>query len=345
MSEHQETSTIFTKREYSNKPPNRKRTAWRILLYLAAACVLAGGVYAVYAFLPDRGADAASSDALRTRILHLQPEDVESIAVQNTTPFTLLGVVTDTAAQSDGADKVTWQLAGADDAVVDLSATKSYAESLLSIEALRTMTGTNGDYGFPEDSSGITIRMRDGTAHTLQFGDPSLDQIGHYMLLDSTTVYVVDSTLAEQLQATPESFGNREVIEAFSTEDYAEYVSNGAIAGFDRLEILQKDLPPTVITARKVGDTFEYAMENPKNAAVSAEDMQPLLSILQNGLKADGLYGYGIIDPQNANRAATWEAFAAAAEYTVRLKLGDTQSSWRFRPKRTTDIMRWCAGI
>lgn len=325
MSENQENSTIFTKREYNGKPPGRKRTAWRIVLYLLAACVLAGGVYIVLSLLPDPDTESVSESPLRTEVLRLQPEDVASITVQSETPFTLHAVIEETDAQSGSETEVTWQLQGADTAVLDLSSTESYAESLLAIDALRTMTGTEGDYGFPEDGAGITIQMRDGTSHTLQFGDLSLDQIGNYMLLDDTTVYVVDTSLADQMETTPTSFASRAVIESLSTETYAEYVIDGAIAGFDRLELTQKGGATTVITAKKVEDAFEYGMESPQSAAVAEEDIEPVLSILQTGLTADGLYGYGIVDPDDPGRTMTEAEFFAAAEYTVVLRLGDTQ--------------------
>lgn len=323
MKNTEENSTIFTKREYTQKSPGRKRTGLRITLYLLAACILAGSIFLVQTLLPDPDTQNASSDLLSTEILHLAPEDVASISLQSETPFTLNAQVKDT--ETSGNTEIIWQLPDIDSDVLDLSATKSYAERFLSIHALRTMTGTNGDYGFSEDGTGVTINMQNGTTHTLQFGDPSLDEIGNYMLLDNTTVYVVDSNLAEQMQTAPTDFADLSIQAALSTEDYAEYVTDGTLTGFDRLEITQKGKPATVITAKKVDGAFQYGIEQPKSAALTKENVQPILTLLQSGLTADAVYHYGIAAPAAPQRTMTYEEFAKKAEYTLVLRLGDTR--------------------
>lgn len=335
MTENNENSTIFTKREYSGKPPRRKRIGVRIAIYLLAACLLAAGVYAATTFLPDKDTNTESESLLNTEILALKPEDVESIIVQNETPFTLNAVAAEPTAQADAEPAVTWQVQGADTAVLNLTSTKSFAESLLTISALRTMTGTDGDYGFPTDGTGITIKMRNGTSHTLCFGEASMDGMGSYMLLDDVNVYVVSASLAEQIEAEPTGFANCTVINALSTEDYPEYVIKDTIAGFDRLEITKKGGATTIITAKKVNDAFEYGMESPISEAVKSDDIDPILSALRSGIKTDEIYGFGILNLNDSAATMTEEEFFAAAEYTLRLKLGETQFELALSGKNT----------
>ncbi|MBQ7288624.1 MAG: DUF4340 domain-containing protein [Clostridia bacterium] len=320
MKENQENSTIFVKRTYDKPPRKAKKTGLRILIYLLAACLLAAGIYFVSTLLPDKKDHTPSGSLPTTQVLYLKAEDVQSISVKNTASFTL-----SYTAENGNDSQYIWKLEGVDPEVTDASLLQSYAEALLSIEALRTMTGTEGDYGFLNDGSGITITLTDGTKHTLQFGAESMDGIGNYMLVDNHTVYVVDSSLAEQAAATPSEFANLTVLKALSTEDYAEYVTDSTITGFDRFEITKKGSDTVVITAKRADDAFVYGIESPKSATVAAKDMQPLLSLLQSGLTADGLYSYGICDPENTGRTITYEQFKATAAYTFYIKLGDCE--------------------
>ncbi len=206
MSETPENSTLFVKRQYDDKPPKKKRTWLRMLIYLLVACLLAGGIWAVVSLLPDKDTDTASDSLLFTEALSLNAADVKSITVKNETTFTLLAVT-----KTDGDETATeWKLDGADENTTDPSAIKTFAENFISIQSLRTMTGTAGDYGFPEDDSGVVIEMLNGTKHTLQFGAESMDAIGNYMLLDDSTVFVVDTAIAMQSTYTTSAFAKSE---------------------------------------------------------------------------------------------------------------------------------------
>lgn len=334
MSETPQNSTLFVKRQYDDKPPKKKRTWLRIVIYLLVACLLAGGIWAVVSLLPDKDTDAESDSLLFTEALSLNAADVKSITVQNEAPFTLLAVT-----KTDGGKTSTeWKLDGADENVTDLSAIKTFAENFISIQSLRTMTGTAGDYGFPEDGSGVVIEMLNGTKHTLQFGTESMDAIGNYMILDDSTVFVVDTAVAMQSTYSASDFAVMDVVTGLSTEDYSEYVTGSAITGFDRLEITLKGKPTTVITAKKIDSAFTYNIESPKSADLTLDDVQPVLSILQNGLTADSLYCYGIAD------GLTYEQFKEKAYATVSLRLGSTEIELCLSQKADNNYRLVCKG-
>lgn len=326
MKQNQEHSTLFTKRTYDGKPPRKNKSfPLRIAAYLAAIVVLAGGTFLMSRMLPDQNTAAESENLLKTPILQLKPQDVKSISVKGAENFTLLCQPQTQTTESGSKTEYIWQLEGVAAELLNLSVTESYANGLLHIDALRTMTGTNGDYGFPSDGAGITILMQNGTTHTLQFGAESMDAIGNYLLLDGSTVYVVESSVAEKTATVPADFADLTIINALPAEEYTEYVTDNAITGFDRLTLTKKGSPAVVITAKKTNNAFEYGMESPKSTSVSTESMQPVLSILQSGLTADGLYSYTITSPQTPGRILNYEEFKAAAAYTALLKLGNTE--------------------
>lgn len=323
MTDTPENSTLFVKHEYEKKPPKKRGSSvLKLAVCIAVAVVLALSSYAVVRFLPEKAENSSSTDQLRTIVFEAEEKNILSVNINNAAPFSVVPRE-EIDRKDDGTQTIhyVWRVDGLDEALIDTAAAADFISSFCLIDSMREMADKNGNYGLTRDT--IVLKMRDGTDHTFRFGEKSVDGIGRYMSIDDDKVYVVEDHLAEKVEYKAEDLAELCIAEPISKEDNPDYVADNAIKGFDSVAISVKGKKTVTLTAEKTDDGFVYRMTTPKTADVAAEKIEPLLTVLQSGLEADGIYGYGIF--KNNGETVSYERFCADADCVVTLKLESTE--------------------
>ena len=289
-------STVFSApQEHKKKAENIKKKKYlpAILAAILAVAILAGSIFAIIKFIPEKKDDETSEPSFQEiEVLKANSSDFKTINILNSNGFFKLFA----KEAKDEDATIFWYVEGYEEGMLDSSSVSYIADSLASITASREVTQrTAKDCGLEKPSLKADITDKNGKTFSVIFGDESPDKSGYYLKLStSDKIYVVDEYLYQAIDFTDASLGNTNILPAFDLFDISSKYKgdDGTLASCDKLTLTGKNFSqPLVIEPNRDEMVAIYAAFNitsPQKRA--AENVEGVFEIFKSGVTVSGVY-------------------------------------------------------
>ncbi len=298
----EEGSTVFVKREYTDKKPPRntgtRRRALTLVACVLSLAVLAGAIFAVTRLLPqEEPADTSSqADLLGITLVDMNANDVQRIQLKNKNDsFTVFSEEVTSSSTSSATTTTLWKIDGIDPTLTTSSSISSFVGSCTKIEAIRKMNSVSGEFGFDDPTAVLTVTCTDSSKnYTLTVGKTSADSTGYYAKLSDDAVYIVNATYVTPLTAKSTEFANNKIFSALTSTKEPEYFSDGELLKFDYITFAGKNFskPLKMEPNPEPVIGLSYLITQPIQRAAVDEPVQELLTVFTQDLTASGMFAY-----------------------------------------------------
>ena len=288
-----ENSTIFSApKEHAKKSTDFKKKKYlpAILASILAVVILAGSIFAIIKFIPERTEEETSEPSFQEiEVLTANSSDFKLVNIINTNGnFKLF--------PKESSDTVTWYIEGFKEGILDSSSIAYVVDDLAAITASREVTQrTAKDCGLDKPSVKAEITDKNGKKFSVLFGSESPDKSGYYLKLStSDKIYVVSTYLYETVNFTAVSLGNTNILPALDiTSVSAKYKGDdGLLASCDKITLSGKNFSKPVVIEpnydKMVSVYAPYNITSPTKRA--AENVEGVFEIFKSGVTVMGVY-------------------------------------------------------
>ncbi len=299
----EEGSTLFVKREYTDKkPPRNTGTRRRVVTLVACVlslAVLAGAIFAVARFLPQEEPDGTSSytDLLGITLVDLKDSEVEKIELKNKNDaFTVFSKQEATSSSTSSATTTTvWQVEGIDPTLTTSGSILSFVGDCTKIEAIRKMNSTSGEFGFADPTAVLKVTCTDSSkSYTLTVGKTSADSTGYYAKLGDDAVYIINESYVTPLTGKSTEFANTKVFSALTASKAPEYFTDGELLRFDYITLSGKNFAKPIRLETNPENVLglSYLVTQPVLRGANDDPVKTLLATFTQDLTASGMFAY-----------------------------------------------------
>lgn len=313
---------------------SKKRNWPKVVAGALAAVLLITGTVLVIKLIPEKEDESTASEGLQSiTVLDLDSDDFKTVTVTNekgTFKFYSEIVKEETTSSSSSSsssatETVEWYLDGYDKELISTTKANNAPDAVASIDASRKITEkTAAECGLESPAIKVDVVTNDEGEFSVLLGGESPDKSGYYLKLSSSEdIYLVESTLVEDLTFDAEFFASDDAIPGIAaTDKLADYGTDGVLSTFDSLILIGKDYEETVViqpnTDELTSQFYAYKVISPTKCL--ANNVDELFTIFSSGLATEGAYSYelneesltkfGLLDPD-------FSATILLGEYTV----------------------------
>lgn len=302
IKEEEEFSTIFsdpTEHRKSAENVSKKKNWPKAVAAILAAVVLIAGTVLVVKLIPEKEDDTTSSVGLEPiTVADKDSDDFKTVTVTNKNGTFKFYSVDES---EDGASykTINWYLEGYEKDLLSTAATNNAPDAVASISASRKITQkTAVECGLENPSIKVDVVTNNDEEFSVLLGAESPDKTGYYLKLStSDNIYLVESTMVDDLTFDALSFANTDAIPAIPiTDEFTKYGTDGKLTSFDKLIVLGKDYSePIVITPNTdelTSQYLPYKIVSPINRI--AQNLDEVFALFSNGLSVNGAYSYSV---------------------------------------------------
>lgn len=322
-----EESTVFSKPEYSEKPPLKLKTK-RIISVCSvflAIVIIAGAVF--FATKLKTPTTESSIDT-SINIISEETDNIKSISVKtNSEKLTFYS----------GEDSYSWFIKGVDIDLTNSNEISSFISKCCSVSAEKELSETDETkLGFKNPYLTVTVKSNK-TCYTLIVGNLTANEDTRYVKLKETdSIYTVSTETLEHFNVNALSFASTSVVSGAElseadeeNEEISSYFNSGLLQYFDECSAGGGSMDYT-IKLKNINGT-SYKMVYPYNRNINSDSTVEFLSIIKYGLTADGVYSY---NQENLSKYGLDNPIklkiTAADKYSVKLNIGSLQKDGCF---------------
>lgn len=297
----EEFSTVFSDPTEHRKTADKvgKKRNWpKAVAAILAAAVLITGTVLVIKLIPKREEETSSEGLESISVLEMDSDDFKTVTVTNANG-TFKFYSADESEEDASYKTINWYLDGYEKELISTSNANNAPDEVANITASRKITEkTAAECGLESPAIRVDVVTNDDAEFSVFVGTESPDKSGHYLKLStSEDIYLVESTVAENLTFDEIFFANNDAIPAIpATDDLADYGTDGTLSKFDSIVVSGKDYAEPVVikpnTDELTSQYMPYMVTSPTKRI--ADNMDELFQIFSSGLTVEGAYSFDV---------------------------------------------------
>ncbi len=336
-------STVFSAPiEHSAK--KTKKVKGKLLIRIISAfvtlAVLIGGTIAVIKIIPEKEEETPeTNDLKKISLWSIEEDDASYLKVTNSSCSYEINKTEKT--DDEGETTNVWILSGVDSSLVNSTAVSSLVTGILSVEAIKDVTGIDAEAcGFGgNDAVHITIGKTDGKTVEFYIGNTTTDSAGYYLqMVDTGSVYLVDEIVKSDFEGDLLSFADASSIPQISeTDGMGECFQDGTLSVVDSITFGGKLYPTPLVIVKneesEISSYLTYKITSPEEHY--ADSIDEIFSLFQSGISANGAYSYD-------TSSTTLKAFGLnTPDIVLTVKLGTVSVVYKFAKTENDDYAVW----
>ena len=317
--------SIFDKPDHSRYKEAKKRKVSRgarnIILSLVLCLALAGGIFAIYRYLPQAEEPVASTGAVLSLFDYTKyitydsaltdTEGVKTVDVSNAEgSFQITYSIVDKVQQNSvtGEDEtvkaIGWDVAGYDKVAFDSDTLQYLVGDLLKVIYTGVYTpdasSVNGEgvvyrseCGLDNPQATLTVTFNDGKAYTIYIGNEIPTKGAYYLMQEGdNAIYISQESDVSYFLRGVTYYVSSQIVPVFDQKKIAdEYFADGTLSRFDKITVsgsaYNKPLVFEMADSSQIAVPTDYRMTSPEARAADTEKIASLLAPLANGLQGN----------------------------------------------------------
>lgn len=304
----EEESTVFSdpvshKDGEDKHSPSYKRIR-SLIIALACVLIVAGGIFAVIKFIPEKeeNESGVSSDTNEITVLSETEDQLKTVKVTNKSgTFNFYSEKQKSSDSSESEETVVWNLEGVKASVLSSSAISGVTNSALDMTAIMEITQkTAAECELDNPKTVVEVNKNDGSSYKLSVGGDSPDGRGVYLLSSKDNkIYLVSEDQVTAFDFELLDLADTTAVPAATFDgDISEYTdSEGNIATFDSINIsgaaYQTPIRISPNTDKRIA-AVDYMAQSSQKHLGDPEKTGTALSLFTGTVSVSGAYSLDI---------------------------------------------------